>query len=182
MVYEVLIPEGVQIDISGNDISVKGKLGEVKKTFDFNKIKITKEDKKLVLEPKSKLRKHKAYTGTITAHINNLVKGVNEGHQYKLKILYAHFPVNVSVNGNRVVIKNFVGEKSPRYANIVSNTKVEVKGHEIFVTGIDIEEVGQTAANIEQATRIKKRDLRVFGDGIFIVSKAQAIEAKSEGK
>ena len=181
MVYEILIPEGVEVNILSNEISVKGKLGELKRKFDLSGIKIAKEGNKLTLEAKTKRRKQKAYTGTVTAHIKNLVKGISEGYKYTLKVVYAHFPVNVSVEGKRIVIKNFIGEKNPRYADIVGETKVEVKGHEIFITGVDIEKVGQTAANIEQATRIKKRDLRVFGDGIFIVQKARpAEETKGE--
>jgi len=48
---------------------------------------------------------------------------------------------------------------------------VEAKGENVTVSGIDKEKVGQTAANIERATKVKKRDIRVFQDGVYIVSK-----------
>lgn len=110
--------------------------------------------------------------GTIRAHINNMIKGVTEGFTYKLKIRYAHFPMKVSVKGNEVIIENFLGEKHPRRARIMEGVTVKISGEDVIVTGIDKEKVGQTAANIEQATRIKGRDPRVFQDGIYIVEKA----------
>ena len=109
--------------------------------------------------------------GTIAAHIKNMIKGVTEGFEYKLKVHYTHFPVTVSVEGDKVLIKNFLGEKHPRIAKIVGNAKVDVKGQDITITGIDIEEVSQTAANLVLKTNVGRRDIRVFNDGIFLVSK-----------
>jgi large subunit ribosomal protein L6 len=48
---------------------------------------------------------------------------------------------------------------------------VEIKSENITVTGIDREKVGQTVANIERATKIRKRDIRVFQDGVYRTSK-----------
>ncbi|MEM3690235.1 MAG: 50S ribosomal protein L6, partial [Candidatus Micrarchaeia archaeon] len=62
-----------------------------------------------------------------------------------------------------------IGEKKPRVASIVGDTKVEVKGSEIFVSGVDKEAVGQTCANICSATCIRNKDSRVFQDGIYLV-------------
>jgi large subunit ribosomal protein L6 len=102
-----------------------------------------------------------------------MIKGVVEGFECKLKIVYAHFPIQVKVEGDKVLIINFLGEKKPRKAQIVGKeTKVKVTSDEIIITGIDKEAVGQTAANIEQATRIKGYDPRVFQDGIYITVKA----------
>lgn len=109
---------------------------------------------------------------TFKAHINNMIKGVTEGFKYRLKVVYSHFPMTVKVQGDEVVIENFLGEKNPRRAKILPGVTVKVKGSEIEVEGIDKEAVGQTAANIEQATRITKWDRRVFQDGIYIVEKA----------
>jgi len=181
MVYEVIVPDGVEVNVTENEISVKGKLGELKRSFDPRGVNIKKDNSKFVLTCKSVKRKNKALVGTTTAHMKNMIKGVTESYKYTLKIVYAHFPVNVSVEKDKVVIKNFAGEKSPRYADIVDDTKVTVKGHEIIVSNINIDKAGQTAANIEQATRIRKRDLRVFGDGIYITSKAKPAE-KVEGE
>jgi len=88
-----------------------------------------------------------------------------------MKVVYAHFPINVSVEGKLVVIKNFAGEKTPRHAHIFGDVKVDVKGQDIVLKGLDREEVGQTAANIETATKIRRKDIRVFQDGVYITSK-----------
>ena len=86
-----------------------------------------------------------------------------------MKIDYTHFPMRVSVKGNSVLIENFLGERSPRTALIMGNTKVSVKGDRVFINGIDKRDLGHTAANIEKATMIKGFDLRVFQDGIYLL-------------
>jgi len=103
-----------------------------------------------------------------------MITGVTKGFTYKLKIVFSHFPINVSVKGDRVIIENFTGERNPRKARIRGEAKVRVKGDDVIVTGIDIEEVAQTAANIEQATNIKNKDPRVFLDGIYVYEKPEA--------
>ena len=109
--------------------------------------------------------------GTFVAHINNMIKGVTEGFEYKMKTVFSHFPIKTSVDGNEFVIKNFLGERSPRRAKILDGVTVEVKGDDITIQGINKERVGQTVANIERATKVKKRDVRVFQDGVYRVSK-----------
>jgi len=86
-------------------------------------------------------------------------------------IVYAHFPIKVEVDEARKMVKitNFLGERAPRYAKIVGDTKVRVEGDRIYIEGISKEDVGQTAANIRQATKIKDKDPRVFMDGIYVV-------------
>ena len=61
-------------------------------------------------------------------------------------------------------------------SKIGDNTKVEVKAADITVSGPDIEAVGQTAANMEQATKIRKHDRKVFQDGIYITKKPKEEE------
>ena len=109
--------------------------------------------------------------GTIRSHITNMIHGVTDGFTYHMKIVYAHFPMTVKVTGNKVTIENFLGERYPRTAKIVGSAKVQVKGEEVTITGINKEDVGQTMANLEQATKIKGRDPRVFQDGIYLISK-----------
>ena len=89
-----------------------------------------------------------------------------------MTIVYAHFPMQVKVEGKTLVIGNFLGEKKPRVAKILGDTDVKVSGNEVIISGINKEDVGQTAANIEQKTKIRRFDPRVFQDGIYIVQKA----------
>ncbi|MBI3413548.1 MAG: 50S ribosomal protein L6 [Candidatus Aenigmarchaeota archaeon] len=165
------IPEDVSIEISNNDIVVKGKLGTVKKNVAMEAVEIKKEDGKITINPKSERRQSKSMAGTVLSHIENMFTGVTKGWTYTLKILYLHFPMTVKVEKEKVVISNFLGERTPRVAGVVGDTKTEVKGDQIIVTGPDIEDVSRTASNIERATRIKSYDRRVFQDGIFITSK-----------
>jgi large subunit ribosomal protein L6 len=172
MEKEFLIPEGVTVEIEGKRVKVSGPKGTLEKEFKyFFDIKITKKENKVVVSSPSERKKVRAMIGTIIAHIRNMVKGVTEGYTYRMRIVYSHFPVTVKVEGDKVLIQNFLGESVPRVAKIVGDTKIEIKGQDIILTGCDKEEVGQTSANIEQACRISKYDRRVFQDGIYIVEK-----------
>jgi len=172
----VKIPEGVEVQVEGNPVvgytvRARGPLGENSKFLKFRDVFIEKTEGGIRVYTPILKAKHKAIVGTYTAHINNLIKGVTEGFEYKLKVFYAHFPVKLRVSGGEVIIENFLGETTPRKAKIVGNAKVEIKGQEIIVKGVDIEECGQTAANLERATKIRNKDRRVFQDGIYIVKK-----------
>jgi large subunit ribosomal protein L6 len=116
-------------------------------------------------------RKEKALIGTYKAHIRNMIKGVTQGYECQMKTVFSHFPIKTSVDGKQLVIQNFLGERFARRADILEDIKVEVKGEIITLTGIDKEKVGQTAANIERATKVKYRDIRVFQDGIYITKR-----------
>ena len=172
VVEEVEIPENVNVTIDGLRVVVEGPKGRLERDFSHAKeVKISKKDNKVIVETFFANRKKKALVGTIASHIENMIKGVTKGYRYKLKVIYSHFPITVEVdNSNRIVrIKNFLGERSDRIAKIVGDdVKVTVKGEDVIVEGIDIEHVGQTAANIELATKIKDKDRRVFADGIYI--------------
>lgn len=168
---EVKIPEGVEADIKNNLILVKGRLGEITREFPAEKITIKKKDNTITISTKSENRKQRAMLGTWRGHIQNMIKGVTEGVTYKLKVVYSHFPMTVKVQGDNIVIENFLGERYPRKTKILKNVSVAVKGQEITVTGADKEKVAQTAANIEQITRIRELDPRVFQDGIYIIEK-----------
>ncbi|AGK60148.1 LSU ribosomal protein L6P [Archaeoglobus sulfaticallidus PM70-1] len=170
------IPEGVEVSIEGDDvkgytIKAKGQKGENSRYLKFRGVKIVKEDSKVRVYTEDGKIKQKAMVGTFAAHIRNLIKGVTEGFEYKLRVVYAHFPVKLRVEGREVVIENFLGEKHPRRSKIVGRCEVKIQGNDIIVTGIDKEECGQTAANLEQTTRIKNLDQRIFQDGIYIVEK-----------
>jgi large subunit ribosomal protein L6 len=106
-----------------------------------------------------------------------MVRGVTSGYTYKLKIVYAHFPVTVKVQEKerRLTIENFGGEKTPRIVKIVGSAKVKVVSDEVHVQGSSLRDVSQTAANIQTATKIKDKDQRVFLDGIYIFEKSEGM-------
>ncbi|NJE30558.1 50S ribosomal protein L6 [Thermococcus sp. 18S1] len=169
---EIEIPEGVEVTVEGNTVKVKGPKGELERELKYPGVQIFTEDGKVVVFKEFPRKRDVAIARTFKAHIANMLRGVTEGFTYKLKIVYSHFPMTVKVQGNEVVIENFLGEKNPRRAKILPGVTVRVSGQEVIVEGIDREAVGQTAANIEQATKITKWDRRVFQDGIYIVEKA----------
>jgi large subunit ribosomal protein L6 len=168
---DVVIPEGVTATVEGNLVKVKGAKGEINKKFVLHDNVITKRDNAIIIAAPSTRKKDKAQAGSIAAHIKNMMAGITNGVTYKMKIVYSHFPMNAKVQGDKFVIDNFLGEKYPRKARILKNVSVEVKGQDVTVKGIDVDVVSQTAANIEQITKITNRDLRVFQDGIYITEK-----------
>ncbi|MDR3292349.1 MAG: 50S ribosomal protein L6 [Methanobrevibacter sp.] len=169
---EISIPDGVEVNIENTNISIKGPKGEVSRKFTYPNVSIEKnEDNLLFLSTRFPKKIDKSMIGTTKAHLSNMITGVTDGFTYNMKIVFAHFPMTVKVGDGKVVIENFIGERHPRNAKIVGSAKVNVKGDEVLVSGINKEDVGQTMANLEQATKIKGKDPRVFQDGIYLVSK-----------
>lgn len=165
------IPKGVTVKTEGMRVTVTGPKVTLTREFPVSRIKISQVSEGILLTCELPKKKEYALQGTIRAHINNMLTGVTKGFEYKMKIVYSHFPVKAAAKGNEFVIENFLGEKFPRRAPILGDTKVVVKGDEVTLTGADKEVVAQTAANIEQATRIKRYDPRKFQDGIYIIQK-----------
>lgn len=137
------------------------------------RIRVVEEEgkKQVLVETFFANRKRKALVNTVAAHIKNMITGVTKGWRYKMKIVFSHFPISVKVVGDRVEIHNFIGEKAPRVAKVLPGVTVKVQGRDVIIEGTDIEKVAQTAANIEQATKITEFDRRVFMDGIYIYAR-----------
>jgi large subunit ribosomal protein L6 len=170
---EIEVPEGVTVTLSGATLTVKGQKGQIAREFRYPSIALKVDGGKVFVETKKDDKQTKATVGTYASHVKNMVKGVSEGYEYHMKVVYAHFPIQVKVEGkDTVTIGNFLGERKARSASIQGTTKVVVTGAEVVVSGSNKEDVGQTAANIEQACKIRKRDPRVFQDGIYITRKA----------
>ncbi len=169
---EIEIPEGVKANIDGNIISIKGEKGENKREFGIGKLEFKIKDKKIVLGYKKATKNEKKRINTITAHIKNMIKGVQEGFEYELKVCSGHFPMTVESKGNEIIIKNFIGEKKERKVNIPEGAEIEVKKDIIKITSTNKEIAGQAAANFEKATKIRNKDNRIFQDGIYIIKKA----------
>jgi large subunit ribosomal protein L6 len=170
---QIIIPEDVQVSIQeSNTVQVAGEKGSLSKVLSHPRIKLSVQKNVVEVSCSGTLKKkEKALVGTFIAHIHNMIKGVSEGFTYHMKTVYSHFPIKTSVEGNNFIIQNFLGERSSRKAKILDNVTVQVQGDSVTVSGIDKEKVGQTAANIERATKVRRRDIRVFQDGVYIVAK-----------
>jgi len=170
---EVLVPENVNARIEGNIVTVKGKLGTLKKDIKDIPVVIKVVDKRISIRPHGKRKKDLAITNTVRSLLRNMLIGVERGFTYKLKIVNAHFPISVKIKGDKVNVENYFGERSPRTSKIVGeSTKVTITGDDVIVQGPSVEDVSQTAANIESSTKMRGKDQRVFLDGLFIYSKA----------
>ena len=167
------LPAGVTAVLQGRLLTVKGKVGEARKAFDKINVKISVVGNKDLISPFSSKKKDNVIINTISSIVNNMITGVTKGYTYKVKVVYAHFPITVKTKGKQVLVENFVGERSPRVSKIIGDCKVTVDGDDVIVKGVSLEDVGQTAANIELATKINRKDQRIFLDGLYIYHKEE---------
>jgi large subunit ribosomal protein L6 len=168
---ELEIPDDVTAEVDHLDLTVEGPEGSVTRRLWYPDVTVTVEDGSVVIESEVDDAETKSTVGTFESHVNNMFHGVTEGWQYELEVHYSHFPMQVDVEGDEVVIQNFLGEKAPRRTPVRGDTNVDVDGEEVTLSGPSIEDVGQTAADIEQLTRVTDKDTRVFQDGVYIVEK-----------
>jgi large subunit ribosomal protein L6 len=172
---EVEIPKGVTVTLEGgHQIRVRGPNGDITKDFSHVRgIKVAIKNKKVIFSTNFPKRETLALIKTIVSIINNLIKGVQTNYKYVCKVAYSHFPCTVEVKNDKkeVHIVNFLGERAPRVTNYLDNVKVEVQGDDVYLIGPDKESLGQVAANIKRACRIRKKDPRVFQDGVYLYKK-----------
>ena len=171
------VPEGVQLAVDGRKIKVTGPKGTLEEDFSHMPVHFSLEGSSFRVYSSWARKREVALVGTALAHVRNMVRGVTSGYTYKLKIVYAHFPITVKVQDKdrRLLIENFTGEKTPRIITIAGTAKVKVVSDELHVQGTSLRDVSQTAANIQTGTKIKEKDQRVFLDGIYIFEKSQGM-------
>jgi large subunit ribosomal protein L6 len=169
---EMKIPSGVTVTKNGTALEIKGPKGSLSRDFPNPTMQITITSDLIDIVCTTTVHKaEKALIGTYKAHLRNMIKGVTAGYQFTMKTVYSHFPIKTSVEGDQFIIQNFLGERFARKAQILPGVKVESKGDSVTVSGVNKDSVGQTAANIERATRVKNRDIRVFQDGVYTVKR-----------
>jgi large subunit ribosomal protein L6 len=168
---EIEMPSGVKATLKEGILTIKGPRGELQRSFIHPRVNLKLEGEKAVVHCTKPRRSEMGLSGTWASHVNNMVIGVTNGFQYKMRIIYSHFPIKTSVKGNKLVVENFLGERHPRTAKILDGVTAKISGDSITLEGNNKESVGQTAANIEKATIVKGYDPRVFQDGIYLVSR-----------
>lgn len=173
---EVVIPEGVSITQKKHMLTFEGPLGKTFKSFRGIPVKIKILEGKVLLKTIGFRKRDYAILHTARSIIRNICEGLVEGYTIKMKVVFAHFPITVKVEGKTILIENFQGERAPRSTHIVGNTKVIPKGEDVILTGEVWTDITQTAANIELKTKVKNKDHRVFLDGIYIYDKKKGIE------
>ena len=172
------IPEGVTVEIKGRRVRVKGPRGELRKDFkhlDVDAYLGKDEDGKTCLKVDVWFGKRATLAAirTLCSHVQNMITGVTLGFRYKVRLVYAHFPVNVAIeNGNKTVeIRNFLGEKRVRKITMLEGVKVDrnpaIKD-ELMIEGNDLDLVSRSAALCSQACLVKNKDIRKFLDGCYL--------------
>lgn len=175
VIAEVEVPENVTVKFENNVLEVNGPQGKAKKDFEKIPVNISIDSKKIVVKPYGKRKKDRAITNTCRSIIRNMFRGVVDGYTYKMKIIFAHFPISIKVKEKKISIENFFGERAPRVIDIIGDCKVSVEDEDLIIKGPNLEDVSQTAANVELGTRIKDKDKRVFLDGLYVYSKEKGM-------
>ncbi len=180
-IYEqrIEIPSECQVTLEEKTVTVNGPKGSLTRTFPEPQTKIKIEGTELIATTHINRKRSRALVGTVVAHVRNMLTGVQHGYEYELKIVYSHFPISVEVQDKTVIIKNFIGERGVRKARLIGDVEVRTTEDEVFITGIDIEHVSQSAANIQQACKIRDKDRRVFLDGIYVIRKRKGEVVKA---
>lgn len=174
MEYKIKIKKGVSVEQKGKILVFKK--GNISQEREFYNplVSIKVQNDEIVLNSKAETRSVKRIINSFSSHILNLINGLEKPYTYKLKMCSSHFPMSVKVEGDKVIISNFIGEKTPRYARIIGGAKVEIdKTGVVTVTSPNLENAGLTAGAIENATRVTYRDRRVLQDGIFIIERPE---------
>ena len=170
------IPGDVNVKIAGNNlITIKGPNGgPITKDFSHARgIKIAIEDNKLKYSSHFPKKNTVALAKTIINIINNLIVGVQTNYKYVCKVCYSHFPCSVRADEKEkmLYVENFLGERAPRKTKYLDNVNIKVDGDDVYLVGPDKEALGQTAANLKRCCKIRKKDPRVFQDGVYLYKK-----------
>lgn len=171
-IYEELeFDSEVSITILPGSIEVKGKKASIKRLILHKNIDFAVSDNTIIVSSQDESKKVKKMINSYKAHIKNMIRGVKEPYTYRLKVCSGHFPMNVHLEKNKLVIKNFFGEKYPRTVELKEGVQVKIENDIITVQSADKELAGQTSATIEQLTRRPGYDPRIFQDGIYVITK-----------
>jgi large subunit ribosomal protein L6 len=165
------LPEGFTAEYEDGTITVEAEGQEVSRKLEHAMIDVEVADGEIVFSTDRTQKDIKSIVKTFQSHVNNMIEGIQDEHVYKMKGVYAHFPMTVKKENNKVVIENFMGERKPREIEIMDGVEVSIDGEDLELRGPDKEAVGQTAGRIEQACKKGNRDPRTFQDGVYITSK-----------
>ena len=170
------VPEGVAVSIESRRVTVKGPKSTLTRDFSYASASLETNGKTIRIWAEWPRKKEAALVGTIESHIKNMITGVTKGYTYKLKIVFSHFPISVKLQDKAVLVENFTGERRARKAKILGDVKVKLEPDDIIVQGAKLEDVSQTAANIERVTRVTNKDPRVFLDGIYVYERNEGMD------
>ncbi|RLG14389.1 MAG: 50S ribosomal protein L6 [Candidatus Nanohalarchaeota archaeon] len=172
---KIELADEVEASFDSNVLTIKGKLGEIKREFSYPLINLEVKDKTIIVSSSKDRKKQKAIVGAWTARANNMIRGVNKPFVYKLKLVFSHFPMKVKIENNRIIVSNYLGGKGVREVKIKEDVEVKMlkEGSSEYLTveSTNKEHAGLYAAKIERLCVAKNKDRRVFQDGIYLIEK-----------
>ena len=173
------VPKTVRFVVHPGRLEVEGPLGRAARPFPSEALELTQSagSIRLLLKQPAHRKRSRALLHTWQAHVRNLAGGLTQGVEARMKVVADHFPMKVQAKGEALVIENFLGEKQSRVATLCAGTQATVEGDIVILSGNDIEQVGQSVANVERTTHIRDYDPRVFQDGIYLIDRAHVKEA-----
>jgi large subunit ribosomal protein L6 len=169
-------PDAVKVSVSHKILSVQGPLGKTRKTFKKIPVDLQVDGNNVIITSTGIRKRDYAIFKTAESLVNTLIKGVQTGYTFKMKIVYAHFPITVKVKDGHIHVENFQGERAARVSKIFGDAKVIPKGDDVFITGPVLTDVSQTAGALQQNTKVKNKDHRVFLDGLYLFEKLYTVE------
>jgi len=180
------VPEGVTVTIKSRIVTVTGPRGKLVKDLKHLAVSfIPKEDATIEIALHHGIRKQVASLRTVRSIIENMITGVTKGYKYKMRYVYAHFPINVNIDKNKetgqqeVEIRNFLGEKIVRRVTMLPGVEIEASTNvkdEVVLTGNSLDNVSQSAADIQQICRVRNKDIRKFLDGLYVSERGNIVE------
>jgi len=174
------VAKGAKVVIKNRKVTVTGPRGTLSRDFQHLRVDLRVESKGDVQTVKAELwfgnRLQLATLRTALTHIDNMVQGVTKGFLFKMKYVYAHFPINLVVSkDNKVVeVKNYLGEKMERIVTLLGDTTAKLSKDidgtkdEITIQGSSLDAVSQSCANIQQIAKVNDKDIRKFLDGVYV--------------
>jgi large subunit ribosomal protein L6 len=164
------LPEDFEAEYEDGVLTIEGNGEEVSKKLDHALVDV-ETNGEVVFSTEETARNVTSILGTFKSHTDSMIQGLKEEHVYKMKGVYAHFPMTIKTEDNKVVIENFMGEREPREIEIAEGVDVQVDGEDLTISGANKEAVGLTAGRIEQACKKGNRDPRTFQDGVYITER-----------
>jgi large subunit ribosomal protein L6 len=170
--FEIEFPSEITAIVNGQQITMKKGANELKRIIG-RRVEAALNGNKIVLSVKNAGKDERRELGSAKSHIKNMIEGLMNGFEYELEICNVHFPMTLTFDKakSQFIVKNQLGEKSPRVLSAPKNIEVEIKAPKITLKSFDLEVVSQAAGNLEKLTRIRNRDRNKFQDGIFITKK-----------
>lgn len=167
----IQIPAGYEIQCQEKAVLVRKGNEEIEVPFKIKEVKPRIEGNEFIVEKKAGNKTDKKLIHSLISHLNNAIKGMEEKYEYKLQICSVHFPMTSKIEKNKIIIKNFFGERKDRVLTIKPGVQIDIKNDIITVTSSNKNLAGHQASEIEALTRVTTRDRRVFQDGIWIIKK-----------